>query len=123
MVQYACHCRRLRFFPWSGKIPHAMEYYCAPQLLSLHSRACKLPLLSPFSLDPMLHNSEDPVQPKTKQTEQQQQTPHNGLEYSPLPQKKNLELYSHVMVKMISILLPRSLNKGKKRFLFFNKPY
>ena len=43
-----CHqCRGHVFEPWSVKIPHAKDYWAhVPQLLSLHSRACKPQLLS-----------------------------------------------------------------------------
>ena len=43
-----CQCRRHRFYPWSGKIPHATEWLSlVPQLLSLCSRVQEPQLLSP----------------------------------------------------------------------------
>ncbi|CAM9334914.1 unnamed protein product [Rangifer tarandus platyrhynchus] len=68
-----------------------MEYYCAPQLLSLHSRACKLPLLSPFSLDPMLHNSA--AKSKTKGATTTNTTQWTRIKPSP-PEKELRTIFS-----------------------------
>ena len=57
----AYQCRRHGFHPWSGKIPHAVEWLspCTTQLLSLCSRAQEPQLLSPRILEPVLHNKRN----------------------------------------------------------------
>ena len=52
----ACQCRGLGFYPWSGKIPHAWSSYAhAAQILTLHSRAGGLQLLSPCATTTEAH--------------------------------------------------------------------
>ena len=63
--EYTCQCRRHRFDPWSGKIPHA-AFSHRPQLLSLCSRAQEPQLLKLESPEPMLcnkrsHHNEKPM--------------------------------------------------------------
>ena len=57
--EFACQCKRHRFNPWSGKIPHALgQLSHTPQLWSLCSRAREPQLLSPepCALEPVLCN-------------------------------------------------------------------
>ena len=53
----ACQCREDRFNYWSGRSPYATEWLslCSP-LLSPCSRACRLQLLKPTCLEPVLCN-------------------------------------------------------------------
>ena len=50
------------------KIPHSMGQlsFCVPQLLSPHSRAHELELLSPSALEPVLHNKRSPHREKPR---------------------------------------------------------
>ena len=53
-----CQCRRQRFHPWSGRIPHGVEQLSlyAPQLSSLRSGAREPAPLKPRTLEPVLRN-------------------------------------------------------------------
>ena len=75
-----CQCRRHGFYPWSGKIPHAMARHNearVPQLLSLCPLARGLNYWSPSTLEPALgnkrnHHSEKPTHlPESSLTQQQ----------------------------------------------------
>ena len=60
-----CRCRRHRFDPWSGKIPHAEKQlsFRAPQrLLSLCSRAREPQLLKPAGPRACAPQQEKPLQ-------------------------------------------------------------
>ena len=53
----ACQCMRLRFSPWSRRIPHAVEQLspCVTTILSLCSRAHELKLLRPCAAITEVH--------------------------------------------------------------------
>ena len=54
----ACHCKRHGFYPWSGRIPHAMEQL-SPRATSMEPvlyRVQELQLLKPWHLELMLPN-------------------------------------------------------------------
>ena len=54
----ACHCKRHGFYPWSGRIPHAMEQL-SPRVTSMEPvlyRVQELQLLKPWHLELMLPN-------------------------------------------------------------------